>query len=151
MQKRVGGYLKSLPHSGDMEMWLRLAAEGSVGFIDVDQAVYRRHEVNMSIAYNGLAELRAREKALRVFFGNGALRLDPTRRLEHDLLHGLATEALRHASMALNRGDMVAAADFENYGLSLSPNARLSINRLKLAVKRTLRWRNLSRPIANRS
>ena len=151
LQQRVGGYLSTLPHSGDMEMWLRLAAEGSVGYIGTDQAVYRRHEDNMSIAYNGLADLHAREKAFRAFFENGALKLDPSGGLERRLLHGLAKEALRYASMALNRGDVAAAADFENYGLSLSPNARLSINRLKLAVKRTLRWRNLSRPIAKRS
>ena len=34
LQKRVGGYRHELPHSGDMEMWLRLAAYGSVGVID---------------------------------------------------------------------------------------------------------------------
>jgi glycosyltransferase involved in cell wall biosynthesis len=142
VQKRVGGYLKSLPHSGDMEMWLRLAAEGSVGFINADQAVYRKHDSNMSIAYEGTADLQARELALREFFKHGALKLDPSRQLERDLLHDLATEAFRYASMALNRGNVAAAADFENYGLSLSPKARLSANRLKLAVKRTLRLLN---------
>ena len=29
-QHRVGGYRPELPHSGDLEMWLRLAAVGSV-------------------------------------------------------------------------------------------------------------------------
>jgi glycosyltransferase involved in cell wall biosynthesis len=148
MQKRVGGYLKSLPHSGDMEMWLRLAAEGSVAFINAEQAFYRKHDNNMSIAYDGSADLQARELALREFFKHGALKLDPSRRLERDLLDGLAKEALRYASMALNRGNVVAAADLENYGLSLSPKARLSSNRLKLAVKRALRLLNPSRRTA---
>ncbi|MDB5537635.1 MAG: hypothetical protein JWQ65_2510 [Devosia sp.] len=148
MQKRVGGYLKSLPHSGDMEMWLRLAAEGSVGFINADQAVYRKHDNNMSIAYDGPADLQARELALREFFTHGALKLDPSRQLERDLLEDLAKEALRYAGMALNRGNLGAAADFETYGLSLSPKARLSANWLKLAVKRTLRLLNPSRRTA---
>ncbi len=51
LQKAVGGYRPELPHSGDMEMWLRLASHASVGFIDDYQAVYRRHARNMSIAF----------------------------------------------------------------------------------------------------
>lgn len=138
LQQKVGGYLDTLPHSGDMEMWLRLAAEGSVGFVDSDQAVYRRHENNMSIAYDGLADLRAREKAFRAFFAKGALMLDPSRGLERECLHGLAAEAFRHAGMALNRGDAQTASEFKRYGLSLSPTARFSLNWLKLGVKQVL-------------
>src|SRR5215469_4984355 len=33
LQKRVGGYRHDLPHTGDMEMWLRFAAHASVGFV----------------------------------------------------------------------------------------------------------------------
>ena len=51
LQKRVGGYCIELPHAGDMEMWLRLAANASVGILEALQAVYRRHAVNMSHAY----------------------------------------------------------------------------------------------------
>src|SRR4051794_17612091 len=32
LQKSLGGYRRDLPHAGDMEMWLRFAAHGSVGF-----------------------------------------------------------------------------------------------------------------------
>ena len=139
LQQQVGGYLPTLPHTGDMEMWLRLAAYGSVGYIDANQAVYRRHETNMSIAYDGLADLQGREKAFRAFFVSGARQLDPSGRLERDCLHGLAGEAFRHASMALNRGEVAAAAEFKRYGLAMSPTARLSLNWLKLAVKQALR------------
>lgn len=139
LQQRVGGYLDTLPHTSDMEMWLRLAAAGAVGYVDADQAVYRRHDNNMSIAYDGLPDLMAREKAFRAFFADGALTLDPSRRLERDCLHRLAGEAFRHASMALNRGDSRSAARFRSYGLSLSPTARLSVNWLKLLLKQTVR------------
>ena len=44
-----GGYDPQLPHAGDIEMWMRLAAHGDVGFIrGVDQAFYRVHGHNMS-------------------------------------------------------------------------------------------------------
>lgn len=44
----AGGYNPKLPHSGDLEMWLRLARRGSVGWLpDADQAYYRMHESNM--------------------------------------------------------------------------------------------------------
>ena len=52
LQKRVGGYDVRLPHLGDTEMWMRLAANADVGYLrGVDQAYYRRHEQNM---LNGL-------------------------------------------------------------------------------------------------
>jgi glycosyltransferase involved in cell wall biosynthesis len=50
-QKTIGGYRASLPHSGDMEMWLRFAANGSVARINAVQGIYRRHSVAMSNAY----------------------------------------------------------------------------------------------------
>ena len=49
LQKQVGGYDPLLPHSGDMEMWMRLAAHADVGYIrGVDQAFYRVHSRNMN-------------------------------------------------------------------------------------------------------
>ena len=51
VQKFIGGYRVSLPHSGDMEMWLRFAAQGAVAKIDAVQAIYRKHSSNMSDPY----------------------------------------------------------------------------------------------------
>lgn len=48
VQKSAGGYYPSLPHSGDMEMWLRLATRGRVAELKgVIQAYYRLHDTNM--------------------------------------------------------------------------------------------------------
>lgn len=47
MQRRVGGYRKTLPHTGDLEMWLRFAAYASIGRIDAVQAYKREHANNM--------------------------------------------------------------------------------------------------------
>lgn len=138
LQLAAGGYRPELPHTGDMEMWLRLAARASVGYVDADQAVYRKHGTNMSIAYDGLADLQARHKALDAFFADGAYRLDPTGGLQRKCLHRFAREAFRHARMALNRGQPDAAGRFRDYGLSISPTARRSMGWLKLMIKQTL-------------
>jgi glycosyltransferase involved in cell wall biosynthesis len=50
-QKAIGGYRASLPHSGDLEMWLRFAANGAVARINVVQGIYRKHSAAMSNAY----------------------------------------------------------------------------------------------------
>jgi glycosyltransferase involved in cell wall biosynthesis len=50
-QKAIGGYKASLPHSGDMEMWLRFAANGSVARINAVQGIYRKHFAAMSNEY----------------------------------------------------------------------------------------------------
>ena len=51
LQKKIGGYRRDLPHSGDMAMWWRFASLARVGFIEDFQAVYRRHGNNMSSRY----------------------------------------------------------------------------------------------------
>ena len=39
----VGGFRTDLPHAADWEMWTRLAAHGSIVFVDQVLACYRRH------------------------------------------------------------------------------------------------------------
>jgi glycosyltransferase involved in cell wall biosynthesis len=51
VQRQVGEYRTELPHSGDMEMWLRAAAVADVGRVEgADQAFYRVHPVSLSHA-----------------------------------------------------------------------------------------------------
>ena len=56
VQRQIGSYRKELPHSGDMEMWLRAAMVSDVGRITgVDQAYYRLHPQSMQhTIYAGL-------------------------------------------------------------------------------------------------
>lgn len=70
IQKKVGGYLPALPHAGDLEMWLRLAAHGEVACIGSVQAIYRKHASAMSNAYwqNILFDYRQRKAAFDTFF-----------------------------------------------------------------------------------
>jgi glycosyltransferase involved in cell wall biosynthesis len=65
---KFGGYDDDLPHSADLEMWLRLALHGSVVKIDVEQAFSRRHGDSMrhSLFADPLLSLRQREAAFAV-------------------------------------------------------------------------------------
>ncbi len=71
LQHRLGGYRSDLPHSGDLEMWLRLAAYGDVAFLgNVDQAYYRMHAQSMARTRfaTPLADLRQRKAAFDALF-----------------------------------------------------------------------------------
>ncbi|MFZ1426420.1 MAG: glycosyltransferase family A protein [Geminicoccaceae bacterium] len=57
VQQAVGGYARDLPHSGDMEMWMRFGAHCPVGVVRAVQACYRWHGDNMSRRYRA-AQLR---------------------------------------------------------------------------------------------
>ena len=71
VQKMIGGYRASLPHSGDMEMWLRFAAHGAVARINAVQAIYRRHISNMSKCYYiDKSDFVHRKAAFDSFFEN---------------------------------------------------------------------------------
>ena len=139
VQVAAGGYRPELPHTGDMEMWLRLSGRAAVGYVDADQAVYRLHGTNMSMAYEGIEDLEARRKALDAFFADGAYRIDPSGALRRKCLHNFSGEAFRHARMALNRDETLVAERFKDYGLAMSPTARLSLDWLKLMAKQTIR------------
>lgn len=67
IQKRVGGYDPSLPHTGDLEMWLRIASCSSIGFINEHQAWYRKHSCNMHKQFDGVSELAQVIEAMRGF------------------------------------------------------------------------------------
>jgi glycosyltransferase involved in cell wall biosynthesis len=69
-QKAIGGYLPTLPHAGDLEMWLRFAAHGGVARIHSLQAIYRKHASAMSNPYWGniLSDYRQRKSAFDTFF-----------------------------------------------------------------------------------
>lgn len=67
VQHEVGGYRAHLPHSGDMEMWMRFASKGSVGVLRSVQAYYRWHGGNMGANYYDaeLGDLREQLDACR--------------------------------------------------------------------------------------
>lgn len=50
-QHRLGGYRSDLPHTHDLEMWIRFASHGSIGVVHSVQGEYRWHGNNMGMRY----------------------------------------------------------------------------------------------------
>jgi hypothetical protein len=150
LQKKVGGYRAELPHSGDMELWFRLAANSSVGFIPVPQAVYRRHASNMSLSYVGqayLPDLAQRRAALKSFFESCESLIPEPRQVRHRMLVSLAVDAVGCASTAFNDGNFELMNDLLTFALEISSSVRLSSAWAKLACKRAVGlkvWQMLS-------
>lgn len=150
VQKNVGGYLPHLPHSGDLEMWLRLCARGSVGFINEPQGVYRRHDVNMSRNYDvnhGLPDLLQRRAALMAFFEGSHNYLAGNPDLKEFLLRDLSRVAMLRASRAFNRWQFEGMRESLSFATETYPRIRRSLPWLKLAIKRAVgpnAWRRFS-------
>jgi glycosyltransferase involved in cell wall biosynthesis len=138
MQKQVGGYLAHLPHTSDMEMWLRLAAHGDVGAIAADQAVYRRHSANMSDGYSPEQDILERKAAIDHFLTCCASRLTRADELSARLNRLLALDAVACASAAFNEGASENSARFSKLALSIDPNVQRSSRWHFLTCKRVL-------------
>jgi glycosyltransferase involved in cell wall biosynthesis len=107
LQQRVGGYDPQLPRAADMEMYMRLAAHGDVGFVrGVDQAYYRVHGKNMSKAVSALMDLRQRRSVFEVVIDRYGARLADPPRLAETVHRRLAREALWAAGRVYDRGPL---------------------------------------------
>jgi hypothetical protein len=155
LQKRLGGYRFELPHTGDMEMWLRFAAHASVGILDSCQAVYRRHCANMSLAYmtsGWLPDVQQRKSALDCFFQTCGHILPNPHELRRKSVFALARCAIGFASTAFNKREMAISEHLSDYALDICPRAKRSLPWLKLACKRRIGFRAWTafRPLADR-
>ena len=98
----IGGFDQSLPHTADMEMWLRLAARSSVAWIDSLQAFKRRHQTNMQYQYlaTALGDLKGRPAAFMSFFAKDGDLLQEQHRLSSLARSRLGYDAFWAASGA---------------------------------------------------
>jgi glycosyltransferase involved in cell wall biosynthesis len=142
--KLLGGYRADLPHSGDLEMWLRLAAHSSIGIIKAEQAVYRRHAANMSLAYTTdgcLIDLQQRKAALDAFLETAREVLPGAERLHRSLLDRLALETVGQASCAFNSNLMDVARRLCDFAIVVDPRVRRSRSWNLLACKKLIGFR----------
>ena len=105
LHKRVGGYDPRLPHTADLEMWLRLAANADVGFLrGVDQAYYRVHGQSMRTSYDALMDLRQLRLAFELALDRCGDKVSGSERLPGLMRHEVAREALWAAARAYDLG-----------------------------------------------
>jgi glycosyltransferase involved in cell wall biosynthesis len=148
LQQQVGGYRHELPHTGDMEMWLRLAARGPVGYVDADQAVYRQHSNNMSKDYSArmLPDIEQRKIAIEWFLSEHSHHLPDAGDLRETLLLDLARQAVARSSTAFYLGNVELSQRLLEVSRGLHPGIVNTADWWKLKLKRgigTRAWRTV--------
>jgi glycosyltransferase involved in cell wall biosynthesis len=145
--KRVGGYRPELPHTADMEMWLQLAVCGPVGIIGESQAVYRRHDANMSLGYvtKFIPDLEQRKAALDWFLRSSVDALDDVEEMRSRAYTKLSIDALSRAHRAIMLGDANTSRRLAEFASAIDPSIKYSALWGKLMVKQILgkRWLGL--------
>lgn len=118
LQQKVGGYNPRMLHTSDLEMWLKLALHGDVGFVaGADQGVFRVHGANMSNDYYdhdmGLRDLQMRALTFAEILDHHADLLPDAADLDVRYRRRLAKEALMRVGRAYDKGaaGSSAAAD----------------------------------------
>lgn len=101
----VGGQ-RDLPHTHDMEMWLRIASVSDVAYIEgADQAWHREHGLSLSQTLApGFGDLQDRHDAFTTLFEWLEPRAADTARLRTLAHRALAEEALRAVVHLYDRG-----------------------------------------------
>lgn len=140
VQHTVGFYDPTLPHSGDMEMWMRIAARSDIAYLDVEQAVYRQHKGNMSRSYFSamLPDIEQRLLAIDTFLTANAHRLTEVDRLQGLMKHRLAANAVANASAAFNTRNFQLCELMRRKALEIDPGIRHALGWYKLDLKRLM-------------
>jgi len=145
LQRRVGGYDPRLPHSGDIEMWMRMAAHAGVGYLrGVDQAFYRVHGASMSRTdFSGqLDDLRQRRAAYDVVLEKCADQIPEAERgrLADTVHRRLARQALWRAARAYDRGrtDVVPVDELVAFAADCWPGYRGLRESFGLSLRRAV-------------
>ena len=123
LQKRIGGYRKDLPHTGDLEMWLRFAAHAAVGVIDADQGFYRVHGHNMHVDMfpERLKVLQQHRDAFELLFREYGALLKDGERLRRMAMRALALGAVRNSTRLFEQNDPVASQRLAEIARALFP------------------------------
>ena len=154
LQQSLGGYRPEYPHAGDMEMWMRFAAHGSIGVVHAVQAYYRWHTTNMSHQhYSRLTgELAELEKVCSDVLTKYGARFPESSGWAGSFAMGLGRKAISSASRTFNEGRLADCDAQRDFALRIWPAARTSAGWWRLAAKRFLGqalWQRL-RPAVHR-
>ena len=140
--KQIGNFHRELPHTADMEMWLRVALCADVGYIGHSyQAYYRSHSAAMHVTRFGSASadlIQVRE-AFEILFREQRARIVNADELEASISRTLARRALDSACRLLDSGreDPSELSKLEDFALSTYAQAPL------LSEWMSLRWRKV--------
>lgn len=122
-QKMVGHYRSELPHSGDLEMWLRLATIGAVAKTTAVQGIRRRHGSNMSNYYLDvkLRDFSQRQAAVESFFANEGRSMPGATHLHRRAKRSLAEQAYWSGLKRIYLGKIQQGLVLLKFAYRLSP------------------------------
>jgi glycosyltransferase involved in cell wall biosynthesis len=129
---RLVGYRPDMPHSADMELWLRAADIAGVGRINGPvQAFYRVHGLNMHLTnFNGiLADINARRHVFDELASVPGTLLNRRSSLVRRARRSIAVEAVRAAIQALDAGgtERSVATDLASFAMETDETIRKSM------------------------
>ena len=142
IQQAIGGYRSDLPHTADVEMWMRFAVHSDIAYVrGVDQALYRIHTSNMTIERVPIIDLKQRKAAYDAIFSAYGDIIPDADELHKAVTRKMAREALWLACSAYHRRhlNVVPVEELVSFALSAYPDAEGCRNM-------GLRWRQLSWP-----
>lgn len=144
LQRRLGGYRPELPHAGDLEMWLRMAAHADIGVLKAPTALTRIHTTNMRHAYYAdrmIGDYRQRALAFRMFFERQAGQLADADVLAHTARRSLATEVLIASDRCFDKADEANMARLTDLAREIDPTITRTAWWWKTSTKRAIGWR----------
>ena len=139
VQKRIGGYRPELPHSGDIEMWLRFGAHASVCALDAWQAYTRLHTANMRLQYPGARDYRQLKAAFDTFFDEFGSRLGEASALRELACRNLGERILDRAHFAFDTGRPEECRELLLLAEETWPDLRAGSDWARLRWKRRLK------------
>jgi glycosyltransferase involved in cell wall biosynthesis len=137
-QHQVGGFLETLPHAGDTEIWLRLATWGPVGRLGAIQAFRRLHATNMGRGFAGVKGYANQLAAFVTHFDSVAGDTVARREFENRVRETIAGDVLWEAGYEFDRGSRVKCAHCLKFARETWPAIRHSSQWRRLKVKRLL-------------
>jgi len=151
VQKRIGGYRADLPHSADMEMWLRFAVPGPPGYIHVPQAYYRKHDSNMHYAYLDARDLEEQWSTFSTLFDAHGHLIPNAEELRNLAARRIAEKAFWSAYHAFDRGEPEICAAFVRFAIATDPRIRSwrAYRRMRLKLSFGSKWWSRIQRLAN--
>jgi glycosyltransferase involved in cell wall biosynthesis len=138
VQRAAGGYLRSLPHAGDLEMWLRLASYGQVARLGAVQGFYRQHVSNMSKGYyrQPISDFVQRWDAFEAFFNSHGHRLLDGVRLREETTKTFARMAVRQAERDWQESRPQGTSSYLRFARRIRPEITKERSWRRLRLKR---------------
>jgi len=133
LQKTIGGYKPELPHAGDLEMWLRCAANAPVAHLNAVQAFKREHQNNMAKDFTQtiLPDLRQRKLAFESVIYQYIGQIKNPKELLIYSNQSLANQAFWGAHALFEGGNIKLCNELLDFTLDLDPSFFFFKNRME--------------------